>query len=123
MSSRLCFATRHQKLAAARTKGFHWGLTTLRRIQRCAGSGFCKPSQSKFCLANVDIVTLASATVQIVITEQVSDSAKIDPLMTRLHQPTQPRRPARGGRRELGLLHSAQCRCSGARRRRKLDGT
>jgi phage terminase large subunit-like protein len=26
-------------------------------------------------------VTLASATVQIVITEQVSDSAKIDPLM------------------------------------------
>jgi len=81
MSSRLCFATRHQNLAAARTKGFHWGLTTLRRIQRCAGSGFCKPSRSKFCLANVDIVTLASATVQIVITEQVSDSAKIDPLM------------------------------------------
>ena len=41
----------------------------------------CKPSRSKFCLVNVDIVTSASATVQIVLTKQVSDSVKIDPLM------------------------------------------
>jgi hypothetical protein len=65
--------------------GLHEGISSganhLRRIQRCAGTGFCKPSRSKFCLANVDIVTLASATVQIVITEQIPHSGKIDPLM------------------------------------------
>ena len=43
--------------------------------------------------------------------------------LSRFHQPTQPRLPARAGRRDVGLLHTAECRCAGTRRRGKLERT